>query len=107
MAVIFFGLCCDGALLQDKFGESLALEKGGGGELLTGLLCEWIHPMVMILGAFLSTCGAGLQLGWQIVPKLYCRKLFDQSEKVSGNQFFAQIKVTNWCSTTFAVNRSR
>ena len=61
LAVIFFGLCVDGALLQDKFGESLALEKTGGGELLTGLLCQWIHPMVMICGAFLSTCGAGLQ----------------------------------------------
>merc|ERR1712106_296786 len=56
-----FGLCVDGALLQDKFGGSLALEKTGGGELLTGLLCQWIHPMVMICGAFLSTCGAGLQ----------------------------------------------
>ena len=61
LAVIFFGLCCDGALLQDKFGESLAKEKGGGGELLTGLLCQWISPWVMIIGAFLSTCGAGLQ----------------------------------------------
>ena len=61
LAVVFFGLCVDGALLQDKFGESLALEKGGGGELLTGLLCDWVHPMVMIMGAFLSTCGAGLQ----------------------------------------------
>ena len=31
------------------------------GTLLTGLLCDWIHPWVMLIGAFLSTCGAGLQ----------------------------------------------
>ena len=76
LCVVFFGLCIDGALLRDKFGESISLERNNGGKqimshnlllifnwgtLLTGLLCEWVHPWVMLIGAFLSTCGAGLQ----------------------------------------------
>ena len=61
LCVIFFGVCIDGALLRDKFGESIAEERNKGGTLLTGLLCEWVSPWVMLIGAFLSTVGAGLQ----------------------------------------------
>lgn len=62
--VILFGLCTDAALMQDKFGEALAVNKDGGGELLTAVLCRGMHPVfeyIMIYGAFLSTTGAGLQ----------------------------------------------
>jgi len=62
--VILFGMCTDAALMQDKFGEALAVNKDGGGELLTAVLCRgmhWFFEYVMIYGAFLSTTGAGLQ----------------------------------------------
>jgi len=62
--VVLFGLCTDAALMQDKFGEALAKNKDGGGELLTAVLCRGMHPAfeyIMIYGAFLSTTGAGLQ----------------------------------------------
>ena len=31
LCVVFFGLCIDGALLRDKFGESISLERNKGG----------------------------------------------------------------------------
>lgn len=44
----------EGQLLRDKFGESM-----GGGLILAQL--AWPNEWVVIIGAFLSTCGAALQ----------------------------------------------
>ncbi|XP_064639994.1 solute carrier family 12 member 4-like isoform X3 [Lineus longissimus] len=52
--VLFFGATVEGALLRDKFGESI-----GGGLIVANL--AWPHPWVILIGSFLSTVGAGLQ----------------------------------------------
>jgi len=54
LSVVFFGSCVDGILLRDKFGDSI------GGELIVSLLA-WPNKWVVLIGAFLSTVGAGLQ----------------------------------------------
>lgn len=52
--VVLFGACIDRRLLLDKFGDSL------NGGLVIAQLC-WPHPLVIVIGSFLSTLGAGLQ----------------------------------------------
>nr|XP_020442524.1 solute carrier family 12 member 6 isoform X2 [Monopterus albus] len=52
--VVFFGACIDGAVLRDKFGDSVK------GNLVVGTLA-WPTPWVIVIGSFFSTCGAGLQ----------------------------------------------
>ncbi|XP_069814677.1 solute carrier family 12 member 7 isoform X1 [Dendropsophus ebraccatus] len=52
--VVLFGACIEGALLRDKFGESVS------GQLVIGTLA-WPSPWVIVIGSFFSTCGAGLQ----------------------------------------------
>lgn len=52
--VVFFGACVEGSLLRDKFGDSI------GGELIVSLLA-WPSKWIVLIGAFLSTIGAGLQ----------------------------------------------
>lgn len=52
--VVFFGACVDGPLLRDKFGGSI------GDELIVSTLA-WPSKWVILIGAFLSTVGAGLQ----------------------------------------------
>ncbi|XP_077976194.1 solute carrier family 12 member 4-like isoform X2 [Styela clava] len=52
--VVFFGACIDGALLRDKFGYSI-------GSDLTVSRLAWPSKWVILIGAFLSTVGAGLQ----------------------------------------------
>ncbi|XP_024144487.1 solute carrier family 12 member 6 isoform X1 [Oryzias melastigma] len=53
-SVVLFGACIDGVVLRDKFGDSV------GGKLVVGTLA-WPDPMVIVIGSFFSTCGAGLQ----------------------------------------------
>ena len=55
---ILFGCAVDRLLLLDKFGESL--QYGHGGKMVASLLV-WPTPNFMVIGAFLSTIGAGLQ----------------------------------------------
>ena len=43
---------------KDKYGESL--QYGHGGKMVASLLV-WPHASFMLIGAFLSTIGAGLQ----------------------------------------------
>lgn len=52
--LLFFAGCVEGQLLRDKFGESM-----GGGLIVAHL--AWPNPWVIMVGSFLSTCGAGLQ----------------------------------------------
>ena len=52
--MVLIGSCVDGLLLRDKFGESV--DK----ELVVSLLA-WPSKWVILVGAFLSTFGAGLQ----------------------------------------------
>lgn len=52
--VVLFGAAIDRRLLLDKFGASL------DGGLTIAQLC-WPHPLVIVIGSFLSTLGAGLQ----------------------------------------------
>lgn len=52
--VLLFGATSDNLFLRDKFGESV------GGDLAVAVLA-WPHPMVIKIGSFLSTIGAGLQ----------------------------------------------
>ena len=52
--VLLFGSCIDGLLLRDKFGDSI--DK----KLVVSLLA-WPNKWVIMVGAFLSTFGAGLQ----------------------------------------------
>ena len=52
--VLFFGATIQGALLRDKFGESI-----DDGLVVANL--AWPHPWVILIGSFLSTVGAGLQ----------------------------------------------
>lgn len=52
--LLFFAGCIEGQLLRDKFGESI------GGELVVAVMA-WPSPWVILIGSFLSTCGAGLQ----------------------------------------------
>lgn len=52
--VIFFAACIEGDVMRDKYGDSI------GGALIIGLLA-WPHEMVIVVGAFLSCLGAGLQ----------------------------------------------
>eukprot|EP00051_Salpingoeca_urceolata_P029211 m.6462 g.6462 ORF g.6462 m.6462 type:complete len:1025 (+) comp2653_c0_seq1:160-3234(+) len=54
LGVIFVGSVAEGALLRDKFGDSI------GGKLLMGEIA-WPHPWVILLGAFFSCIGAALQ----------------------------------------------
>ena len=49
-----FGTAIDGSLLRDKFGNSI--DK----KLIIAELA-WPNPWVIMIGAFLSTLGAGLQ----------------------------------------------
>uniref|UniRef100_H2Z9M9 Solute carrier family 12 member 6 n=1 Tax=Ciona savignyi TaxID=51511 RepID=H2Z9M9_CIOSA len=53
-SVVFFGTVVDGALLRDKFGDSI------GNELIVSIIA-WPSKWVVLIGAFLSTVGAGLQ----------------------------------------------
>ncbi|XP_067651292.1 solute carrier family 12 member 4-like isoform X1 [Haliotis asinina] len=53
-SVLFFAACIEGHLLRDKYGVSI------GGSLLIGTLA-WPNEWVIMIGAFLSTLGAGLQ----------------------------------------------
>ncbi|XP_014668618.1 PREDICTED: solute carrier family 12 member 4-like [Priapulus caudatus] len=52
--VLLFGSAIDRRLLLDKYGDSL------DGSLIVAQLC-WPHPLVIVIGSFLSTLGAGLQ----------------------------------------------
>ena len=52
--VLLFGSCIDGLLLRDKFGDSI------NKKLVVSLLA-WPNKWVIMVGAFLSTFGAGLQ----------------------------------------------
>ncbi|XP_077445499.1 solute carrier family 12 member 4 isoform X4 [Stigmatopora argus] len=52
--VVLFGACIDGAVLRDKFGDSVQ------GNLVVGTLA-WPSPWLIVAGSFFSTCGAGLQ----------------------------------------------
>ncbi|XP_077598438.1 solute carrier family 12 member 6 isoform X2 [Stigmatopora nigra] len=52
--VVLFGACIDGAVLRDKFGDSVR------GNLVVGTLA-WPSPWLIVAGSFFSTCGAGLQ----------------------------------------------
>ncbi|ESN99040.1 hypothetical protein HELRODRAFT_66482, partial [Helobdella robusta] len=53
-SVLLIAGCVEGQLLRDKFGESI-----GGGLILATI--AWPTHWIVIIGAFLSTCGAGLQ----------------------------------------------
>ncbi|XP_023216829.1 solute carrier family 12 member 6-like [Centruroides sculpturatus] len=52
--VLLFGASFDNLFLRDKFGDSI-----GGGLAVAHL--AWPHPIVIVVGSFLSTIGAGLQ----------------------------------------------
>ncbi|KAF8786898.1 Solute carrier family 12 member 5 like protein [Argiope bruennichi] len=52
--VLLFGATFNNLFMRDKFGDSV------GGSLGVADLA-WPHPMVVIIGSFLSTVGAGLQ----------------------------------------------
>lgn len=54
LLVLLYGATIQGEVLRDKFGESL------GGELVSALLC-WPNKWVVLVGAFSSSLGAGLQ----------------------------------------------
>ncbi len=49
-----FGSCIDGLLLRDKFGDSI------NKQLVVSILA-WPDKWIIVIGAFLSTFGAGLQ----------------------------------------------
>ncbi|VDD87242.1 unnamed protein product [Enterobius vermicularis] len=51
---LVFGAAIDGALLRDKYGQSLA-----GGMIVANL--AWPSPWVLLIGSFTSTFGAALQ----------------------------------------------
>ncbi|XP_047241620.1 solute carrier family 12 member 6-like isoform X1 [Girardinichthys multiradiatus] len=53
-SVVLFGACIDGVVLRDKFGDSVK------SNLVVGTLA-WPSPLVIVIGSFFSTCGAGLQ----------------------------------------------
>eukprot|EP00730_Choanoeca_flexa_P004114 TRINITY_DN11602_c0_g2_i1.p1 TRINITY_DN11602_c0_g2~~TRINITY_DN11602_c0_g2_i1.p1 ORF type:complete len:1030 (+),score=286.13 TRINITY_DN11602_c0_g2_i1:32-3091(+) len=52
--IIFLGAVVDGQVLRDKFGDSI-----NGGLVIAEV--AWPHPIVILIGALLSTIGAGLQ----------------------------------------------
>lgn len=52
--LLFFAACVEGQFLRDKVGESM-----GSGLIVAQM--AWPSPWVILIGAFLSTCGAGLQ----------------------------------------------
>lgn len=52
--VLLFGSCIDGLLLRDKFGDSI------NKKLVISVLA-WPDKWIIMIGAFLSTLGAGLQ----------------------------------------------
>ncbi|ESN89907.1 hypothetical protein HELRODRAFT_194755 [Helobdella robusta] len=52
--MLLFTATIEGQFLRDKFGESM-----GGGLIVAHL--SWPNPWVIMVGSFLSTCGAGLQ----------------------------------------------
>jgi solute carrier family 12 (potassium/chloride transporter), member 7 len=52
--VIFLGTCIHGSLLRDKFGDSI------NKQLVVAVLA-WPSKWVIMVGAFCSTVGAGLQ----------------------------------------------
>eukprot|EP00045_Choanoeca_perplexa_P015249 m.187508 g.187508 ORF g.187508 m.187508 type:complete len:1029 (-) comp16929_c0_seq1:129-3215(-) len=52
--IIFLGAVVEGQVLRDKFGTSI-----DGGLVIAEL--AWPHPIVILVGALLSTVGAGLQ----------------------------------------------
>ena len=52
--IIFLGAVVEGQVLRDKFGASI-----NGGLVIAEL--AWPHPLVILIGALLSTVGAGLQ----------------------------------------------
>ena len=58
LCTFLFGAAIDRLLLLDKYGNSL--QAGDGGKLVASILV-WPHPYFMVIGAFLSTIGAGLQ----------------------------------------------
>ncbi len=51
---VLFGTAIDGNLLRDKFGNSI-------NKKLVIAELAWPNPWVIMIGAFLSTLGAGLQ----------------------------------------------
>ena len=57
--VLLSGFACDGALMRDKFGDSLS--TGDGLQILMNASITWPHPYVMLIGSLLSSIGAGLQ----------------------------------------------
>uniref|UniRef100_A0A8C3B3F6 Solute carrier family 12 member 7a n=1 Tax=Cyclopterus lumpus TaxID=8103 RepID=A0A8C3B3F6_CYCLU len=52
--VVLFGACIEGVVLRDKFGYSVNKTP------VIGILA-WPSPWVIVIGAFFSCCGAGLQ----------------------------------------------
>ncbi|KAI3380684.1 hypothetical protein SNEBB_004455 [Seison nebaliae] len=54
LCFILFGATIDEYLLRDKFGDSI-------GKAMTAAKLSWPHYWVFLIGAFLSTVGAGLQ----------------------------------------------
>ena len=59
VCVVLSGFACDGALMRDKYGDSLT--NGNGLKILMNASITWPKPWVMLYGAFLSSIGAGLQ----------------------------------------------
>jgi len=59
VCVVLSGLACDGALMRDKYGDSLT--NGNRLKILMNASITWPKPWVMLYGAFLSSIGAGLQ----------------------------------------------
>jgi len=57
--VVLSGVACDGALMRDKYGDSLT--NGDGKKILMNASITWPIPEVMLYGALLSSIGAGLQ----------------------------------------------
>ncbi|KAF6730632.1 Solute carrier family 12 member 6 [Oryzias melastigma] len=69
-SVVLFGACIDGVVLRDKSVLQvwrLCGRKAGGGTL------AWPDPMVIVIGSFFSTCGAGLQS--LTSPPDFCRAI--------------------------------
>ncbi|CBY33684.1 unnamed protein product [Oikopleura dioica] len=58
-SALLIGLTSDGALMRDKFGDSLY--NGDGNQILMNASVTWPHPWVMLIGSLLSSIGAGLQ----------------------------------------------
>ncbi|XP_028811672.1 solute carrier family 12 member 4 isoform X2 [Denticeps clupeoides] len=53
-SVVLFGACIEGVVLRDKYGDTVKKN------LVVGTL-SWPSPLVIVIGSFFSTVGAGLQ----------------------------------------------